>query len=69
MYFSQLRSFQATALECGFTSAAKRLNYSQPAITEQVRQLETVCGVELFYRFGRRIELSEVFQRNDEQDT
>ena len=60
MYFSQLRSFQAVALEGSFTNAAKRLNLSQPTITQQVRQLETVYGVELFYRLGRRIELREV---------
>ena len=60
MYFTQLRSFQAVALEGSFTSAAERLNLSQPTITQQVRQLETVFGVELFHRQGRRIELSEV---------
>ena len=60
MYFSQLRSFQAVALEGSFTNAAKRLNLSQPTITQQVRQLEMVYGVELFYRLGRRIELREV---------
>lgn len=60
MYFTQLRSFQAVAIEGSFTSAAERLNLSQPTITQQVRQLETVFNVELFHRQGRRIELSEV---------
>jgi len=60
MYFAQLRSFQAVAIEGSFTSAAERLNLSQPTITQQVRQLERVYGVELFYRQGRRIELSDV---------
>jgi len=60
MYFTQLRSFQAVALEGSFTSAADRLNLSQPTITQQVRQLESVFNVELFHRQGRRIELSEV---------
>ena len=69
MYFSQLRSFQAVALEGSFTNAAKRLNLSQPTITQQDRQMETVYGVELFFRLGRRIELNEVAQRHDEQDT
>lgn len=60
MYFTQLRSFQAVAIEGSFTNAAERLNLSQPTITQQVRQLETVFNVELFHRQGRRIELSDV---------
>ena len=60
MYFTQLRSFQAVALEGSFTNAAERLNLSQPTITQQVRQLETMFNVELFHRQGRRVELSEV---------
>ena len=60
MYFTQLRSFQAVALEGSFTSAAERLNLSQPTITQQVRQLETMFSVELFHRQGRQIEISEV---------
>ena len=60
MYFTQLRSFQAVAIEGSFTRAAERLNLSQPTVTQQVRHLERVFGVELFHRQGRRVELSEV---------
>lgn len=60
MHFTQLRSFQAVALAGSFTGAAKRLNLSQPTITRQVGELEDQYGVELFYRRGRRVELSEV---------
>ncbi len=60
MYFTQLRSFQAVALEGSFTGAAERLNLSQPTITQQVGDLEGVFSVELFHRQGRRVELSEV---------
>ncbi|MDH3701368.1 MAG: LysR substrate-binding domain-containing protein [Alphaproteobacteria bacterium] len=60
MYFTQLRSFQAVALEGSFTGAAERLNLSQPTITQQVGDLEGVFDVELFHRQGRRVELSEV---------
>ena len=60
MYFTQLRSFQAVAIEGSFTRAAERLNLSQPTITQQVRHLERVFGVELFHRQGRQVELSEV---------
>ena len=60
MYFTQLRSFQAVAIEGSFTRAAERLSLSQPTITQQVRHLERMFGVELFHRQGRQIELSEV---------
>ena len=60
MHFTQLRSFQAVALEGSFTGAAERLNLSQPTITQQVRELESIFRVELFHRQGRRIKLSEV---------
>ena len=60
MYFTQLRSFQAVAIEGSFTRAAERLSLSQPTITQQVRHLERAFGVELFHRQGRRVELSEV---------
>ena len=60
MHFTQLRSFQAVALEGSFTGAAERLSLSQPTITQQVGELETFFRVELFHWQGRRIELSEV---------
>lgn len=47
-------------MEGSFTSAAERLNLSQPTVTQQVRQLETAFNVELFHRQGRRVELSDV---------
>ena len=60
MYFPQLRSFQAGTVEGSFTSVAKRLNMSKPIIIQQIRQLETVYEMEIFYRQRRWIELSEV---------
>ena len=60
MHFTQLRSFQAVALEGSFTGAAERLNLSQPTITQQVGELESMFSVELFHRQGRRIKLSDV---------
>ncbi|WP_051790892.1 LysR family transcriptional regulator [Amycolatopsis jejuensis] len=51
----QLRCFLAT-YECGsFTSAAVHLGFSQPTLSEQVRQLERVLKTPLFLRRGRRI--------------
>jgi aminoethylphosphonate catabolism LysR family transcriptional regulator len=59
MLYTQLRSFHAVATEGGFTAASKVLRVGQPTITSQVRALEDAFGVELFYRRGRRVFLSE----------
>nr|WP_178088403.1 MULTISPECIES: LysR family transcriptional regulator [unclassified Pseudomonas] len=41
------------------TQAAKKLGLSQPTVTTQIRQLESQYAVELFYRGGRRLTLTE----------
>jgi DNA-binding transcriptional LysR family regulator len=40
--------------EGGFTNAARVLHLTQPAISLQVRELESRCGVQLIARDGRR---------------
>lgn len=57
---TQLRSFYAVATTGSFTSAARMLNVSQPTVTTQVRSLEELYGVELFYRHPRGAKLTEV---------
>lgn len=57
--FKHLRYFHAVAHEGNLTSAARRLNVSQSALSTQIRQLEESIGHDLFERRGRRLELTE----------
>jgi LysR family transcriptional regulator, low CO2-responsive transcriptional regulator len=58
MKYTQIRSFHAVAKAGSFTGAAKDLKVSQPTVTEQVRELETAYGIEVFNRAQRKIKLT-----------
>ena len=53
-----LVEFEATARLHSFTKAADELGVTQPAVSRQVRMLEDMLGVALFYRHYRAIALT-----------
>jgi DNA-binding transcriptional LysR family regulator len=59
MELRHLRYFTAVAENGGFARTARLLHVSQSAISEQVRDLESELGVQLFNRKNRRIRLTE----------
>jgi len=54
-----LRYFVAVAEEGNLTRAAERLYVSQPALTKQIKQLESQLGARLFTRSRAGMELTE----------
>jgi aminoethylphosphonate catabolism LysR family transcriptional regulator len=59
MLCAELKSFHMVARLGSITQAAKKLGLSQPTVTTQIRNLEAQYGVELFYRGGRRLTVSD----------
>jgi len=60
MYYYQLRAFHAVASYGGFSKAARQLNISQPAISDQVRKLESWFNIRLFERKRRSVVPTEL---------
>ena len=70
MEFRQLRYFVTVAQQLHFGKAAERLQITQPALSKQIRVLETELGIELFIRTKRTVKLTkagEVFLEQAQQ--
>ena len=58
MNYSQIRAFHHVAVTGGFSRAAEMLSLTQPAVSEQVRKLESDHDVLLFNRERKQITLT-----------
>ncbi len=58
MRYVQLRAFHNVAISGGFSRAAAALHLTQPAISDQVRKLETEYDVRLFNREKKQVTLT-----------
>lgn len=58
MKIEHLKTFLAAAEHLNFTQAARHLYLSQPAVSQQIRELEESLGVQLFERRGRGLLLT-----------
>jgi LysR family transcriptional regulator, cyn operon transcriptional activator len=66
MLLRHINYFLAIADHGGFTRAAAALHISQPALSQQIKQLEESLGVQLFDRTGKSTRLTDagmVYQR------
>ena len=58
MTLHQLKIVAAVARHRSITNAARELNISQPSVFQQVKSLEQSCGVKLYVKSGKGIELT-----------
>ena len=54
-----LRGFRAAARHLSFTRAARELNVTQPAVSREIKALETQLGQPLFRRVNRALQLTQ----------
>lgn len=54
----RMETFLAVCRTMNYTRAAKELGLTQPAVSQHIRYLEKVYGVELFVQNGKKIALT-----------
>jgi LysR family transcriptional regulator, low CO2-responsive transcriptional regulator len=59
----QMQIFVTAARHTSFVRAAEELCLSQPAVSMQLKQLESIFGVPLFERVNRQLKLTEAGER------
>ena len=57
-HLNNLRSFESAARHESYSKAAEELFVTQAAVSQQMRQLETSLGTQLFARSGRKMQLT-----------
>jgi NitT/TauT family transport system substrate-binding protein len=62
MEIYQIKVFLEVARHLSFTDADDALNLTQPAVSAKIKSLESELGTPVFYRLGRKVELTEVGQ-------
>lgn len=60
MELYQLKVFLEVARHLSFTEAADSMHLSQPAVSAKIKALESELEVSLFYRLGRKIQLTDI---------
>ena len=71
MNFRNVRLFLAVAQDLHFSSAARRMNIAQPALSRAIRALEKEFGIDLFRRSTRKVEpiqAGRLFQQDARDD-
>jgi DNA-binding transcriptional LysR family regulator len=58
MHFDRLKTFHQIALTGSFTKASRTLFLTQPAVSQQVKALESQLGIILFDRSGKKVMLT-----------
>lgn len=58
MRFDRLKTFHQIALTGSFTKASRALFLTQPAVSQQVKALESQLGITLFDRSGKKVMLT-----------
>src|SRR5215831_5082723 len=54
----QMRVFTTVARHLSFTRAARELHLTQPAVSQQIKLLESEVGLPLFEQIGRKVQLA-----------